>query len=259
MKLTRWLVLGALLLATGASHAEKKKPAKSGSYVLTIDDTPAMVPEVSAGSTDAAPVSVKVDRNGSEALWQWMSTALSNQSVEKTVSVDATGKRRLDMAGSHITEIKFPPLDAKDGKKHVNVTLVIQPGTVTESKTKTSDIKGVVNTKQKKWLSSNFRLRIGDLPTKGVKKVDAISFKLSTKHPAKVTVPDIKFLIDSSNESAWTQALKSKAKKSGSIELTEDDGTVWKTLDLTGVRVKAVTAVSDGTSVTLKVDKVALN
>ena len=58
--------------------------------------------------------------------------------------------------------------------------------------------------KQKAWLCSNFRVEIGDLPCNRVATVDSFTWKCAvvagpvgiirepTKHPAKVTVPDLK-------------------------------------------------------------------
>ena len=68
---------------------------------------------------------------------------------------------------------------------------------------------------QKKWLSSNFRLEIGDLPTSRVSKIDSFSweqkvvedeigaFREPTLRPAAVEVPNLKVTISMADIQPW--------------------------------------------------------
>ena len=73
---------------------------------------------------------------------------------------------------------------------------------------------------QKAWLCSNFKVEIGGLPCARIATVDSFTWKCAvaadmvgifrenTKHPAKVTVPDLKLGISYADHDAWAQAAK---------------------------------------------------
>ncbi len=83
-----------------------------------------------------------------------------------------------------------------------------------------SDIRSQIGVKQKSWLCSNFRIEIGSLPCSRVASVDSFTWKCAvaadqigifrepTKHPAKVTVPDLKLAISYADHDAWAQAAR---------------------------------------------------
>ena len=82
------------------------------------------------------------------------------------------------------------------------------------------DIKGKIGPKQKAWLCSNFRVEIGALPCARIATVDSFTWKCAvasdqvgifrepTKHPAKVTMPDLKFSISYADHQAWADAAR---------------------------------------------------
>jgi hypothetical protein len=83
-----------------------------------------------------------------------------------------------------------------------------------------SDIRGQYGTKQKAWLAANFRFEMGGLPCARVSSLDAFTWKCAvaadqigifrepTKHPAKVTIPDLKVSVSMADYDAWAQAAK---------------------------------------------------
>ena len=86
-----------------------------------------------------------------------------------------------------------------------------------------NDIRGKIGPKQKAWLCSNFRVEIGDgkvLPCSRIASVDSFTWKCAiaadqigihrepTKHPAKVTVPDLKLSVSMADHQPWADAAK---------------------------------------------------
>ena len=82
------------------------------------------------------------------------------------------------------------------------------------------DIRGKVGPEPKAWLCSNFRVEMGGLPCSRVASVDAFTWKCAvasdqlgtvrepTRHPAKVTVPDIKLSIGMADYQAWADSAR---------------------------------------------------
>jgi hypothetical protein len=83
-----------------------------------------------------------------------------------------------------------------------------------------SELKGQIGPIQKAWLCSNFRFELGDLPCNRVATIDQWQWKCGvspdqigtvreyTKHPSKVTVPDLKIGISYADHDSWAQKAK---------------------------------------------------
>jgi len=126
---------------------------------------------------------------------------------------------RLDFEDALITSVTVPKLDGSS-KDAAYFDIEFEPERVRWSKGGGEDIRAKVGPKQKAWLCSNFRLEMGGLPTERVATVDSFTWKCAvasdqvgifrepTKHPAKVTVPDLKFSISMADYQAWADAAK---------------------------------------------------
>jgi hypothetical protein len=126
---------------------------------------------------------------------------------------------RLDFQNALITSVTVPKLDGSS-KDSAYFDIEFDPEQVRWAKGGNEDIRSKVGPIQKAWLCSNFRVEIGDLPTNRVASVDSFTWKCSvapdqvgihrepTKHPAKVTVPDIKLSISQADHQAWADAAK---------------------------------------------------
>ena len=93
-------------------------------------------------------------------LWTVMESVLKKDCTEFNMGIvladqNYKGKRRVDMTGCLVKELSFPKLDAKDGKKHLEVTFTAVCESV-EFKSDSSAIQGVINKTAKNWLCSNF-------------------------------------------------------------------------------------------------------
>ena len=100
------------------------------------------------------------------------------------------------------------------------------------------DIRAKIGQSQKQWLCSNFKVEIGDLPCARVASVDSFTWKCSiapdqvgifrepTKHPAKVTVPDLKLSISMADHQPWADAARKWFVDGFHEESNEMDGQI---------------------------------
>jgi hypothetical protein len=129
---------------------------------------------------------------------------------------------RLDFEDALITEVTVPKLDGSS-KDAAYFDITFEPERVRWAKGGQEDIRANVGPKQKAWLCSNFRVEIGDgkvLPCSRIASVDSFTWKCAiaadqigihrepTKHPAKVTVPDLKLSISMADHQPWADLAK---------------------------------------------------
>jgi hypothetical protein len=93
-------------------------------------------------------------------LWTVMESVLKKNCTEFNMGVvladqNYKGKRRIDMTGCTVKELSFPKLEAKDGKKHMEMTITAVCEKV-DFKPDSNPVQGVIGKKAKNWLVSNF-------------------------------------------------------------------------------------------------------
>jgi hypothetical protein len=238
---------------SGVQAQSKSKSYASGHFTLSLDGQPALVKSIDGGAVKAettATAVIEIDRVGADAIWSWLEGDWGQ--TKKTLVLPMAKKRRVDFTVGHVTEVKFPKFSASESKTGASLTVTIA-GQLSAPKKQGATIKGSLGQKQKQFNPSNFRIRIGDLPTTSVKKVDAVTLKVGDDK-GDVQVAPFSVTLDPADAGPWKAAVKSKHKKTGAIELTEDDGTVWKTVSLSDV---VVTSMKGGVA-TLKVGAIAL-
>lgn len=159
-----------------------------------------------------------------KGMYDWIQAAFDKGYMTKNgafTSADFNYKAmsRLDFMNALITSVTVPKLDGSS-KDAAYFDVEFEAEQVRWSKGDQSDIRGKIGPKQKAWLCSNFRVEIGALPCSRVASVDSFTWKCSvaadqigifrepTKHPAKVTVPEIKLSISHADHDAWAQAAK---------------------------------------------------
>ena len=159
-----------------------------------------------------------------KGMYDWIQAAFDKGYMTKNgafTSADFNYKAmsRLDFMNALITSVTVPKLDGSS-KDAAYFDVEFEAEQVRWSKGDQSDIRGKIGPKQKAWLCSNFRIEIGALPCSRIATVDSFTWKCSvsadqigifrepTKHPAKVTVPDIKLSISHADHDAWAQAAK---------------------------------------------------
>jgi hypothetical protein len=159
-----------------------------------------------------------------KGMYDWIQAAFDKGYLTKNgafTSADFNYKAmsRLDFQNALITSVTVPKLDG-GSKDAAYFDIEFEAEQVRWSKGGGEDIRGKIGPKQKAWLCSNFRVEIGNLPCNRVATVDSFTWKCAvapdqigihrehTKHPAKVTVPDLKLTISHGDHDAWAQAAK---------------------------------------------------
>jgi hypothetical protein len=159
-----------------------------------------------------------------KGMYDWIQAAFDKGYLTKNgafTSADFNYKAmsRLDFMNALITSVTVPKLDGSS-KDAAYFDIEFEAEQVRWSKGGGEDIRGKIGPKQKAWLCSNFRVEIGALPCSRVATVDSFTWKCSvsadqigifrepTKHPAKVTVPEIKLTVSHADHDAWAQAAK---------------------------------------------------
>lgn len=157
-------------------------------------------------------------------MYQWIRSAFDKGYETRSGSVVAgdfnyKAMSRLNFMNGLITSVTVPKLDgASKDAAYFDVEWDCEQ--VRWEKGDGSDIRGKIGPKQKAWLCSNFRVEIGNLPCSRIATVDSFTWKCAvasdqigifrepTKHPAKVTVPEIKLGISMADFDPWAQAAK---------------------------------------------------
>lgn len=159
-----------------------------------------------------------------KSMYDWIKAAFDKGYITKDgmfTSADFNYKAQsnLDFKRALITEVTIPKLDGSS-KDAAYFDVGFEAEEVRWSKAGGEDIRGKIGPKQKAWLCSNFRVEIGGLPCDRVATVDSFTWKCAvatdmvgifvenSKHPAKVTVPDLKLGISMADHQAWADAAK---------------------------------------------------
>jgi hypothetical protein len=159
-----------------------------------------------------------------KGMYEWIKQSFdksfSYQSGSLTAAdFDYRAQSTLTFTNALITSCAFPKLDGSS-KDAIYLDVEFDAEQVRWAKGDNSVIKGDYGVKQKAWLASNFKFQMGGLPCARVATVDAMTWKCAvapdqigifrepTKHPAKVTVPDIKISVSMADYEPWQQAAK---------------------------------------------------
>ncbi len=159
-----------------------------------------------------------------KGMYDWIKAAFDKGYITKNGAFTAAdfnykAQSRLNFMNALITSVTVPKLDG-GSKDAAYFDIEFDAEQVRWEKGGGEDIRGKIGPKQKAWLCSNFRVEIGGLPCDRVATVDTFTWKCSvspdqigifrepTKHPAKVTVPNVKLSISYADHQAWADAAK---------------------------------------------------
>ncbi len=192
--------------------------------IVTNDLGPDNIQKKHVATIKWAPGKATVGIGMGKGLYDWIKLSFAKSYEPKSgsfVSADFNYKAqsRMDFQSALITSVTVPKLDGSS-KDAAYFDIEFDPEQVRWSKGDGKDIRANIGAKQKAWLCSNFRVEIGGLPCARVASVDSFTWKCSvatdqvgifrepTKHPAKVTVPDIKLSISQADYAPWAEAAK---------------------------------------------------
>jgi hypothetical protein len=148
-----------------------------------------------------------VRSNMSQSFLEWIASTLDRKFTRKDGAVsfqDYTGseKERLVWQGGLLSEIRFPTVDATS-KEAAHLTVKVRPELAQHKKGSGLKSQVGVNTKQTKWMESNFRLTIDGLDCTKVRAVDGMTIvqtattnpvgeeRFGEVEPAALQIPDV--------------------------------------------------------------------
>src|SRR4051812_4355836 len=154
-----------------------------------------------------------------KGMYEWIEQSFKKGHQTKdgqftSADFDYKAQSKIEFFKALITGVTVPKLSG-DSKDAAYFDVEFEPEWCTWSKGGGEVINGKLGQKQKQWLCSNFRIEIGKLPCTRIASVDSFTWKCAiapdqigvsgtpTKHPAKVTVPDLKFSISYADHQAW--------------------------------------------------------
>lgn len=165
------------------------------------------------------PITFEVGMGMSAGFYEWIRAAFDMGYVTKSGEIHACDFDYKSMSvreflAAHISEVTIPALDGSS-KEPAYMTVKIDPERIRYRKGDGSPIQGKIVPAAKKWLCSNFRFTLGNLPCSRVAKIDSFTwkqevikdevgqFRVPTKHPAKVEVPNLKLTISMADFEPW--------------------------------------------------------
>jgi hypothetical protein len=192
--------------------------------IVTNDLGPDNVQKKHVTRTRWTPGKATIGIGMGKECYQWIKAAFAKGYVTKSGSLTAADVDYRAMSiqtfrDALLTSLTVPKLDGSS-KDAAYFDLEFEPEQVRWSMGNGEDIRGKVGPKQKSWLCSNFRIEMGGLPCGRVASVDSFTWKCSVssdqlgiahdpaRHPAKVTVPDIKLSIGMADYQAWADAAR---------------------------------------------------
>lgn len=160
-----------------------------------------------------------------KALYSWIGASLEGSQAARSgeiVSADFDMKARRAMVfdGAYLTELTVPALDGAS-KDPAYLAAKIEPARLRHEKRNGETLDAKDAPEAKKWLPSNFRFELGDLPCDRISRVDSFtvrqaiardrvgSFREPTKHPGKIEVPDLKVTFSAADAGPWEDWFRS--------------------------------------------------
>ena len=170
------------------------------------------------------PATATIGIGMGKAMYDWIRLSFDKAYTRKNGSFtsadfDFKAQTRIDFEEALITSVTVPKLDGSS-KEAAYFEVGFEPERVRWTKGGGEDIRGKLGPKQKAWLCSNFRFELGGLPCNRVAIIDSFTWKCTvqpdmigevrepTKHPAKVTIPDLRLQISYADHQVWSDWAK---------------------------------------------------
>jgi phage tail-like protein len=196
--------------------------------VATHDMGPNNVVKKHLATVTHEPITVEVGMAMGKPLYDWIKSSFDRSFARRSgeiISADFEYKtqRAIVFDDALITECTFPALDA-GSKEPAYMTVTFDPERLRHERRNGKKLSDKGGTKTKKWLPSNFRFKLADLPCDRVAKIDSFTLKQtvvkdrvgkstkstkSTKHPTKVEVPNLKVTFSAADAESWEDYFQS--------------------------------------------------
>jgi phage tail-like protein len=191
-----------IILAVGIGSSVQKRAYVAGHFALTLDGVEAGFLRSAEGGAAYADVieetdpgsqvlkkrpgrvkynefTIKMGAGMSKAMYDWIQSSVGGKAIRKNGAIiaadyDYKESSRREFTNALITEFGMPSLDATS-KDPAYMVLKFAPESARYSVRPGDALKG--DTKQKKWLPANFRLKIDGLDCSRVNKIEALTIK----------------------------------------------------------------------------------
>jgi hypothetical protein len=192
--------------------------------IVTHDLGPSNIQKKNVATIKWAPLKFSVGVGMGKGCADWIKAAFDMSFLTKNATMTSgdfnyKAMSQVTALNGLITSVTCPKLSG-DSKEAAYFDIEAEFEQVRHSKGGGEDIRGDIASKQKAWLCSNYKIEIGNLPCNRVASIDSWTWKCSvtsdqvgifrehTKHPCKLTVPDLKLAISYADHDAWAQAAK---------------------------------------------------
>ncbi|MDN5881962.1 MAG: hypothetical protein L0H37_06290 [Nitrosospira sp.] len=232
--------------------------------VAIVGKGPQDLPAKNISTLKLKPMVIEVGISMGKSLREWISATLdrADANARKSgyiVACDADCKvtEFRYFRDALITGITIPELDAssKDGAFFI---IQFDSEEISYKDGDKSALAGVISARNKQWLCSGFRMRLGDLPCEHVIKIDSSTikqnvtlettgdFRVAGREVAKLEIPNLKITFPAADIEPWAawfdefviKGRNSQDKElSGVIELLDPDGEVLGAVDLLQVGI----------------------
>lgn len=171
------------------------------------------------------PITVEAGITMGPELYDWLSAFFDGKGERRSGAIIAADfnykeRARRQFTDALITEVSFPAMDgASKESAYLKITLV--PESIRDQLGTGAPVPPAPASTQKKWLTSNFKFSVGDLPCSRIGKIEAFKLvqettttpvdatglngpgKPPTLEPTKVEYPNLRFYIPSVDAQAW--------------------------------------------------------
>ena len=190
------------------------------------------------------PFRLGVGMGMGQPLYDWSKAMITGSPVSKVGSValaNAQGKAQAyrNFRDALVEEVTFPALDASN-KGAALFAITLSPAEIAHAPGDGADLETTVGAKQKKWLCSNFRLRLAGLEDacKRVAKIDSFTVKqhivevasgsspARTKQPTTLEIPNLTVTFAAADAKPWQDWFDDFVIKGNSGAGTEKGGTI---------------------------------
>jgi len=192
--------------------------------IVSNDLGPDNVQKKHVANVKWTPAKATIGIGMGKGMYDWIKAAFDKGYQTKngtftSADFNYAAQSSLTFMNALITEVTVPKLDGSS-KDAAYFDVGFEVEQVRWAKGDGENINGKIGPKQKAWLCSNFRFELGGLPCNRVATIDSFTWKCAvaadmvgifvenTKHPAKVTVPDLKVSISYADHKAWSEAAK---------------------------------------------------
>lgn len=174
---------GRFGLELGGTHVGTPAALRGGNIVAEVLEFTSgtdLIPRKTIGDLHYEEITMMVGLEMDSLLWNWVGHMVDRDPVPMDGAIlfadmDSNVVRRMEFKEALLTEVSLPALDAASNETGL-LTIKFRPGS-TALKPGGGKLPNLALTKQKKWLASNFRLQVGDLPCTRVTRIETLTIR----------------------------------------------------------------------------------